>query len=278
MIPKVVDPAPAHSERAAGAMWPVWAAAAAVLALVVLARIPASTIPQAGAIRENPRDGLRYVWIPSGDFEQGCSQLDASCRPDEQPHHKVMLRNGFWMGQTEVTVAAYRRFAEAAHRAMPPDAGAGGRPDETLPVVNVDWQESAAYCGWAGGRLPTEAEWEYAARGEDPEADYGPLPEIAWYAGNSGEAAHEVGRKPPNPFGIYDLLGNVQEWTADWYEASYREPAVRVNPAGPPAGQARVLRGGSWRSGPEEVRASARGHRAPAARSPETGFRCVASM
>jgi formylglycine-generating enzyme len=265
-----------------------------------------SSPPAGGAVRINQRDGLRYVWIPSGGFQQGCSKFDSECSPEEKPAHAVMMSKGFWIGQTEVTVAAYRRFILATHRSMPPEAAFRGHnlnpgwANGKLPAVNVTWNESKSYCEWAGGRLPTEAQWEYAARGDDPAERYGPPSQIAWTAYNSGakpldgsalpapddahfleslsingNTFHEVGLLEPNYFGLFDMLGNAWEWTADWFaEDSYRD-FERSNPAGRPSGEAKVLRGGAWVSASNVVRASVRARRAPAARSIDTGFRCV---
>ncbi len=258
--------------------------------------------PTAGAVRENPKDGLKYVWIPPGTFQMGCSPGDSECRDPEKPSHQVTLTRAFWLGQTEVTAGAYKRFAAATGRRMPPIAPDFNKDwaNNNMPIVMVTWDDAKAYCGWAGGRLPTEAEWEYAARGGSTEARYGPLDEVAWYANNSGQqrldstrifnehqknyferlssnsnGAHEVGQKRANGFGLFDMLGNVEEWMNDWYDENYYQNSPSQDPPGPTAGQKRVLRGGSWQYFPGPLRVSFRFWRDPGDRiNFYVGFRC----
>ena len=137
----------------------------------------------------------------------------------------------------------------------------------------VRWYEAQAYCQAVGGRLPTEAEWEYAARAGSVQSRYGDIDRIAWYAGNSGIRTHEVAQKQPNAFGLYDVLGNVWEWTADWY-GGYT-PGSAVDPAGPVSGQYRALRGGSWFVVPGFARVSVRIRVGPGDRSDVIGLRCA---
>ncbi len=241
---------------------------------------PALKAAHARTVRENPKDGLKYVWIPPGTFEMGCSPTDNECYSDEKPAHRVTLSEGFWMGQTEVTVGAYKRFAASPRRQMPvaPSFNSGWASDNQ-PVVKVSWDDAQAFCGWAGGRLPTEAEWEYAARAGSTEARYGPLDDVAWYDKNSGDAAHDVGQKRPNAWGLYDTLGNVWEWVSDWYDGKYYQNSPERDPQGPASGQSRVLRGGSWNYVfPRNVRVSLRGRLAPDNRDGYLGFRCVGEV
>ena len=123
--------------------------------------------------------------------------------------------------------------------------------------------------------MPTEAEWEYAARAGTTEPRYGKLDEIAWYSENSGGKAHPVGQKRPNAWGLYDMLGNVFEWTADWYDGKYYTARPAMDPTGPPTGDGRTLRGGSWSDAPRGDRVSFRNGLEPAGRSYGIGFRCV---
>jgi len=167
----------------------------------------------------------------------GCSPVDGECYPEEKPAHEVTITRGFWMGQTPVTQEAYQRVS-------------GNNPShfigQRLPVEQVSWNDAQAYCEAAGMRLPTEAEWEYAARGGNTSARYGTVDSVAWYGGNSGSKTHEVGQKPANGFGLGDMLGNVWEWVVDWYNDQYYGRSPASDPWGPPSGQSRVLRGGSW--------------------------------
>jgi formylglycine-generating enzyme required for sulfatase activity len=211
---------------------------------------PAQRGSHPGTVRVNPKDGLNYVWVPAGTYTMGCSPGDSMCASVEKPSHSVTISKGFWMGQTEVTVGAYKRFAQATGRAM----GSGPSWDSTwkqdnLPMVFVNWDDARSYCTWAGGRLPTEAEWEYAARagtqtryyfGNDADL----LGDYAWYDSNSKDAAHPVGQKKPNAWGLYDMLGNVWEWCQDWY-GDYPSQAV-TDTRGPSSGSYRMMRGGSW--------------------------------
>lgn len=212
---------------------------------------PAATVSReakAGDARVDPKDGLKYLWIPAGTFRMGCSEGDGDCYDNEKPAREVTVNKGFWMSQTEVTVEAYRKLVAAT----PGNA--------SMPVVNVDWNGARSFCTFAGGRLPTEAEWEYAARGGSREARPGSPDQVGWFKDNAGAALHGVGLKEANGFGLFDMLGNVWEWTAD----SYGE-----------TGSDRVLRGGSFDSEARFLRVSFRNWYAPANRVNNVGFRCV---
>jgi formylglycine-generating enzyme required for sulfatase activity len=273
--------------------------------LIAALREARKALTAPGTVKPNPKDGLKYVWIPPGTFMMGCSPGDTECGSDEKPLHRVTITNGFWMGQTEVTVGAYKRFAAATGKQMPPEPNIGGRPlnpgwgNEAMPIVDVTWDDAKAYCGWAGGRLPTEAEWEYAARAGSTASRYGDLDEIAWYGDNSGRerldsdriwkedqanyekrlkengnGMHEVGQKHANGFGLHDMLGNVWEWVNDWYDQNYYQNRSSQDPTGAASGQMRVLRGGSWTHGPRLARVSLRGILFPGLADVGDGFRC----
>jgi formylglycine-generating enzyme required for sulfatase activity len=213
----------------------------------------------AGTVRQNLKDGLKYVWIPPGTFMMGCSPGDNECENEEKPAHQVTITKGFWMGQTPVTVGAYKRFAAATGRQM------SGAPDynpdwadENMPIDWIEWTDAGAYCHWAGGHLPTEAEWEYAARGGSTGERYGNLDDIAWYDANSGGKAHDVAQKRPNGFGLYDMLGNMWEWVNDYYDPHYYENSPAQDPTGPAKGDLLAMHGGDWRSRAGLVRVSYR--------------------
>jgi formylglycine-generating enzyme required for sulfatase activity len=231
--------------------------------------------PAPGTVRENPKDGLKYVWIPAGSFMMGCSQGDSECYDDEKPAHRVTISKGFWLGQTEVIVGAYKRFASATGRGMPeaPDFNPGWS-NEQMPIVNVSWEDADAYCRWSGGRLPTEAEWEYAARAGSTGARHGPPDDIAWYDGNSGGGTHEVGQKRHNAWNLFDMLGNVWAWVADWYDENYYRNSTQRDPPGPDGGSFRLLRGGSWSNNPRNIRVSCRNRGRPDSGYVLVGFRC----
>ena len=217
----------------------------------------------------NPKDGLTYVWIPPGTFQMGCSPGDSECGNSEKPSHLVTITEGFWIGQTPVTQAAYKKVV-------------GSNPSDfqgdQLPVEAVTWNDAKTYCERIDMRLPTEAEWEYAARGGDASARYGPLDSIAWYGANSENTTHQVARKQANGYGLFDMLGNVWEWVADWY-GPY-DAASATDPKGPASGQLRVLRGDVWDMDASGVRASVRNKALPGEHLDSwhaVGIRCAAN-
>src|SRR5579872_5668731 len=195
--------------------------------------------PQVGDKNVNPKDGLTYVWIQPGTFMMGCSPGDNDCTKEwEEPMHQVTITKGFWIGQTEVTQAAYERVMRTN-----PSYWKG----PSLPVEQITWNEARAYCSTVGLRLPTEAEWEYAARGGISSARYGDVDSVAWYASNSGRQTHDVAQKQPNAYGLYDMLGNVEEWVADPFVARYYAQSPAIDPQGPTSPpKLWVMRGGAW--------------------------------
>jgi formylglycine-generating enzyme required for sulfatase activity len=230
----------------------------------------------AGTVRVNPINGLEYGWIPPGSFLMGGVPGDGESDRDEQPRHQVTITTGFWMGRTPVTVAAYRRFCESVGREKPkaPEFDPAWR-NADHPVVNVSWAEAREYCRWAGGRLPTEAEWEYAARGGQEGLVY---PWGNTITGNEARYGSQAGTAPvasypPNGFGLFDTAGNVWEWCQDWH-GEYPQGKV-TDPNGPKSGTLRVLRGGSWDSTAKNLRAAVRLGGEPGLRNDLLGFRCV---
>ncbi len=222
-------------------------------------------------IWSNPADELNYVWIPAGTFMMGCSAQDSECKDNEKPTHQVNIEKGFWLGQTEVTVTAYRRFAAKSARHSPAGEGA-------LPVSGVSWADAKEYCAAMGVRLPTEAEWEYAARAGNSQPYYGVISDIAWYADNSGDAPHTVGTKQPNAFGLYDMLGNVSEWVLDRYFDKYYFDSVATGPGVEqplPSNALAVARGGFWQSDASALRVSHRLAQEKDGSDIPIGFRCA---
>lgn len=216
----------------------------------------------------NPKDGLTYVWIPPGTFIMGCSAGDSDCRPDESHTHPVTIASGFWMGQTEVTLAAYQRvLGRIKFQAS----------EAKLPVVNVSRADAKTYCAAAGGRVPTEAEWEYAARGGIAASRYGAAAQIAWHSANSGGTRRPVAILQPNAYGLYDMLGNASEWVLDRYYDKYDIDAPGAGKVEEPlAGNALALtRGGYWDTEPQDLRVSRRTPMENDEPGPMAGIRCV---
>jgi formylglycine-generating enzyme required for sulfatase activity len=220
-------------------------------------------------------DGAVVVKIPAGEFLMGNRETERS------PLEHLVYVSEFLMDETGVTWGQFKQFAEAAGIPLPLHEPYWGVHDDH-PMVFVSWEEARAYCGWAGGRLPTEAEREKAARGTDermyPWGNEDPDPERAVFRRSWGkEATAAVGTHPTgaSPYGLQDMGGNVWEWCADWYDGDYYETSPYRDPKGPPIGNARVARGGSWDSRPAALSSSCRnwGHRGY--RDGDFGFRCA---
>ena len=264
----VSTPAPAAAERTIA---PAAASAPAAVA-------PPDTA--ASRRRSFMPAGGEMVWVPPTAFEMGAVRGDGAGFGDEQPRHAVTLSRGLWIGATEVTAGQYRRFAEATGGAMP---AVPNWADDAHPVVEVTWEQAAAYCRWAGGRLPTEAEWECAARGGVAGLKFPGGAEIshddANFDGTGGRdqwaKSSPVGSFAPNGFGLVDVAGNVSEWTADWYEERYYANSPALDPAGPADGKTRVVRGGNWASDPGRLRTSYRFNLDPVDAQVTLGFRCA---
>jgi formylglycine-generating enzyme required for sulfatase activity len=212
---------------------------------------------------------MEFVSIPPGSFSMGSPDSEKDSYGDEGPVRSVQITKAFYMGRYEVTQDQYM-----AVMGRNPSKFSGGN----LPVETISWEEAVAFCGKIGGRLPTEAEWEYACRagsetqfcyGDDP--NYAQLGEYAWYPGNSGSRTHAIGQKKPNSLGLYDMHGNVYEWCSDWFAAYANEQTV--DPVGPPSGQSRVCRGGGWRRFARYCRSAARNHSSPGSGGGLIGFR-----
>ena len=228
------------------------------------------------------------VFIPGGDFSRGRSYDWPDTRlawypnplKDDTPVRRTFV-NPFYMDEAEVTNERYALFAKATRRKVPYHWFKGEIPkgQEKHPVVNVSWDDVVGFCVWEGKRLPTEAEWERASRGLAegrmyPWGDDNPTAKLAVYGSDAGAAA--VCSKERNYFGLCDMIGNVWEWTADWYDRNYYEVASNRDPLGPAQGVYRVLRGGSWFDQPPLfLTCSYRSWARPAERSPTIGFRCV---
>jgi formylglycine-generating enzyme required for sulfatase activity len=246
---------------------------------------PATPLPVSTQV--SPLDGMVLSYIPAGVFLMGSEEGG----DNEQPVHSVTL-DAFWMDQTEVTNGMYA-LCVAAGACEPPrsgntytrDSDYGDAAHVNYPVVWVSWYRAEDYCNWAGRRLPTEAEWEYAARGGLAGATYpwgneDPNCKQANFLNQTFECVggtSSVGSYPPNGYGLYDMAGNVWEWVADWYDEDYYSTSPAENPLGPASGGNRVIRGGAWVFNEDFMRSAMRYAGDPGAADNDLGFRCAHS-
>ena len=224
------------------------------------------------------------VYLQPDEFLMGCQNKDLGCEKDEAPLHKVKLA-GFHIGVTEVTFAEYDYYCEQVADCIKPNDEGWGRGNN--PVINVSWNDAQKYIQWLNEhtgeqyRLPTEAEWEYSARSFS-KTKYSWGDEHSSKHANSGwpdayTKLAPVSSLTPNKFGLYDMHGNVWEWCQDWYDKGYYAKSNKINPRGPQNGNKRVLRGGSWRSWPKDLRSASRYAESPNKRTPRNGFRLARS-
>ncbi len=228
-----------------------------------------------GEISINPKDGAEMILIPAGKFSMGSTDADVRAQNNEKPLHTVYL-DGYWIYRYEVTVAQYRKFCSKTGRSMPNAPSWGWVGDH--PMVNVTWLDAADYAKWAGAALPTEAQWEKAARGTDGRIyPWGK----AWdpdKCQNSAQRSASVGSFPSgaSPYGCLDMAGNAMEWCSDWYDENYYSRASSRNPTGRYNGTYRVQRGGSYISSVNRTRCAYRVGGDPDYNSDNfLGFRCA---
>jgi len=246
---------------------------------------PTPTPPPSGV------DPDEEILIPAGSFQMGCDVNNSaeSCFRDEQPLHTVNL-DAYYIDKYEVTNVRYKACVDAGGCTAPQYSSSWTRPSyygnatyNNFPVINVTWHQANAFCVWAGKRLPTEAEWEKAARGGSDTRKYpwgngAPDSTLLNYNRNVDDTT-AVGSYPAgaSPYGVMDMAGNVWEWVNDWYQADYYSVSPGSNPQGPATGQFRVVRGGSWGSSGSRVRSAYRNYVHPDGWGNGNGFRCVRS-
>ena len=217
--------------------------------------------------------------VPAGEFTMG-----STLREDEKPVHRVYL-DAFYMDKYFVTVGQYAKYLETTGMKAPPEWDIMNQAQhQKRPVVNINWSDASTYCKWAGKRLPTEAEWEKAARGTDGRLyPWGNEPPTRLHA-NFGKKSWEdhmalvpVGmfEMGKSPYGIYDMAGNAWEWVNDWYDHDYYKKSPAKNPQGPATGKSKVVRGGNWLYVPEFLRSSFRFNAEPSRGKFGYGFRCA---
>jgi formylglycine-generating enzyme required for sulfatase activity len=253
------------------------AAAMVVLASILCSGAYGYWIFREPAMEIIGQDGATAVIVPAGNFVMGDDL--------HSPIREIYL-DSFYIDKYEVTISHYAKFLDATAGARPPEDWQQSLLESAgaLPVVGVDWHDADAYCRWAGKRLPTESEWEKAARGGDnrsyPWGNEEPTPAQANF-GKSAEDAYTGGLAPvesrpagKSPYGVYDLAGNASEWVSDWFAAEFVRGDVR-NSKGPENGTAKVIRGGGWYDPPERLNLSRRRHASPATRADDLGFRCA---
>jgi formylglycine-generating enzyme required for sulfatase activity len=227
-----------------------------------------------GGAKVQEREGMKH--IPAGEFMMGSRADDPKVyeweAPHEQPQHAVYTK-GYFIDIHEVTNAEYEHQVPSHKR------DTDYSPCDDCPVTQVTWDDAQNYCHALGKRLPTEAEWEKAAKG-GTDTDPTPLEDYAWFAKNSISRTQPVMQKKPNGYGLYDVLGNVREWTGDWYRADYYQQRVRDNPTGPPAGAPegprRAERGGAFFLPARSVTTTIRYNHPQAFHLYFLGFRCAA--
>jgi formylglycine-generating enzyme required for sulfatase activity len=246
--------------------------------------------PRAGDVWTNTKGGAPSVWLPPGRFSMGCTPGDDRCDPAQLPSREITFGEGFWLARSEVTVGAYKSFARETATRLPeaPAFNEGWQKDDH-PIVNVTWDDARAYCAWAGSRLPSEAEWEYAARGGHPDWFYPwgkESPSCAPGAPNGARfddgaacrkaGTERVGAYGPNGFGLYDIAGNAWEWCADEWNANYSDaPSDGSAFEEGSTASRRVLRGGSWINGADYLRVSIRSRWFQSRGRDFNGFRCA---
>jgi formylglycine-generating enzyme required for sulfatase activity len=238
------------------------------------------------------KDGAPMIVVPAGSFPMGVPSGDRDGGRDEYPRHEVFL-DVFGIDKFEVTNGRYLEFVKSTGHRVPQNSTNPSRSlwhgdslPESLaerPVINVDWFDADAYCKWAGKRLPTEAEWEKAAKGtSDRRFPWGNVEPTAKHLNYNqrwiGEktlmpvGSYEAGK---SPYGVYDMAGNVWEWVNDWYDERYYEQSPYKNPKGPNRGTKKVIRGAGWQNETPTVRIFTRVESDPMVRNESTGFRCA---
>jgi formylglycine-generating enzyme required for sulfatase activity len=254
------------------------------LPTITLTSGPAATSTPAlapGAVQVSEKDGMQLVYVPAGLFIMGSFIGTA----DEQPEHSVYL-DAFWIDKTEVTNGMYALCVQSGSCQKPPEPSNihsvyySDPQFAEYPVIALDWSSAEAYCSWAGRRLPTEAEWEKAARGTDgrnyPWGDTPPNNSRLNFNNSMGDPVPVGGfQGGASPYGVLDMAGNVNEWVEDWYDADYYTISPHSNPTGPDDGILKVLRGGSWHTDEYNIRSADRHYLAPDIRNIVIGFRCA---